>query len=62
MGKSVYLALPGHTSMAEGHCLIVPMNHYKAGITNFLIHSKVDFKKRYWYNKECVEVNVGRLG
>jgi Protein similar to CwfJ C-terminus 1 len=31
MGRSVYLALPGHTSMAEGHCLIVPMNHYKAG-------------------------------
>jgi len=31
MGKSVYLALPGTTSMAQGHCLIVPMGHCMAG-------------------------------
>eukprot|EP00092_Neocalanus_flemingeri_P033318 GFUD01036233.1.p1 GENE.GFUD01036233.1~~GFUD01036233.1.p1 ORF type:complete len:820 (+),score=317.06 GFUD01036233.1:41-2500(+) len=30
MGKSVYLALPGTTSMAQGHCLIVPMGHCMA--------------------------------
>jgi len=31
MGKSVYLAVPGHTSLVEGHCLIVPMGHCSAG-------------------------------
>ena len=31
MGKSVYLAVPGCTSMAEGHCLIVPMGHINSG-------------------------------
>jgi len=31
MGKSVYLSLPGTTSMAQGHCLIVPMGHCMAG-------------------------------
>lgn len=31
MGKTVYLSLPGHTSMTEGHCLIVPMGHVAAG-------------------------------
>merc|ERR1711962_98352 len=31
MGKTVYLAVPGHTSMAEGHCIIVPMGHCMAG-------------------------------
>jgi len=31
MGKSVYLSVPGHTSMVEGHCLIVPMGHVTAG-------------------------------
>lgn len=31
MGKAVYLALPGTTSMAQGHCLIVPMGHCMAG-------------------------------
>lgn len=31
MGKTCYLSVPGHTSMAEGHCLIVPMGHVMAG-------------------------------
>ncbi len=31
MGKSVYLSVPGHTSMVDGHCLIVPMGHVTAG-------------------------------
>merc|ERR1712055_312294 len=31
MGKSVYLALPERASLVEGHCLIVPMSHIKAG-------------------------------
>ena len=25
MGRSVYLSVPGHTSLVDGHCLIVPM-------------------------------------
>jgi len=31
MGKSVYLALPGTTSLVQGHCLIIPMGHCQAG-------------------------------
>ncbi len=37
MGKTVYLAVPGHTSLVEGHCLIVPMTHYTAGLCLSLI-------------------------
>ena len=52
MGKSVYLALPGVTSMAEGHCLIVPMNHYKAGITENIYFSPTENEK--------IQVYIGR--
>jgi len=30
MGRSVYLSVPGHTSLVDGHCLIVPMGHCTA--------------------------------
>ncbi|XP_064609268.1 CWF19-like protein 2 [Liolophura sinensis] len=31
IGNKVYLSLPNHRSLTEGHCLIVPMQHVSAG-------------------------------
>ena len=31
IGMKVYLCLPAHRSMSDGHCLIVPMQHVSSG-------------------------------
>ena len=32
VGRTCYLALPRHTSLTEGHCLIVPMAHVSTSV------------------------------